>query len=204
MGGCLNIEIHQKLSSNEQFISSLIDILKPGLEKEDLIKFVSSVKLAYEENYSWYEYEKVKAKYGPKESVEHLEWDVYLYCNQNEYKYVLELSILETEIQVHDEEWPCFDTEKIKQVLNLMRRFHRLNEDALILFTDEASQGKFVENLEVAKVDINYLFDLAILPKSLRWSPSNGKYEKIETIRQSEIWKNHSRYMSKFENGNLS
>jgi hypothetical protein len=63
MGGCLNIEIHQNLNSNDQFISSLKNILKPALNQEQLMKFINSVKLHNEEDHYWYEYEKIKVKF---------------------------------------------------------------------------------------------------------------------------------------------
>lgn len=204
MGGCLNIEIHQKLNSNDQFTSSLKGILKSALNQEQLKRFVNSIKLHNEENNSWYEYEKVKVKFHPKVTYDQLEWDIYLYCNQSEYKYVLELSILETEIQIYEDDWPYFAIDKTKQILNLMKQIHKLNEQALILFTDEASHGKLVDNLRVPTVDINFLFDLAILPTGLKWSQSNGEYEIIEKIGQSEIWKSKSKYMRKFENDKLN
>ena len=203
MGACLNIEIHQNLDSNDQFISSLKDILSSALNQKQLMKFVNSVKLHNEENYSWFEYEKVKVKFHPNENIEQLEWEIYLYCNQNEYKYVLEFSISAAEIQVYDDDWPFFSVDKTKQILYLMKQVHRFNERALILFTDEASQGILVENLSVEKVDINFLFDLAILPSGLKWSQTNGEYEIIEKVGQSEIWKSKSKYMRKFENNKL-
>ena len=204
MGGFLNIEIHQKLNSNDEFTSSLKDILKSALNQEQLMRFLNSVKLYNEENNSWFEYEKAKVKFHSKENNDQLDWDIYLYCNQNEYKYVLELSTLESEIQVHDEGWPYFDANKTDQILNLMKQIHRINEQALILFTDEASQGKFVEYLDTSVSDINYLFDLAILPKGLNWKMVPGKYEKIEEINSGQILKSKSRYMRNFENNRIT
>jgi hypothetical protein len=203
MGGCLNIEIHQNLNSNDQFISSLKNILKPALNQEQLMKFINSVKLHNEEDHYWYEYEKIKVKFHQNGIDDQFEWDIYLAYNERKYNYVLEFFILETEIQIYEEDWPYFAVDKTNQILYLMKQFHGFHEEAIILFTDEASQGILVENLSEEKVEINFLFDLAILPTGLQWNQSNGKYETIEKLGQSEVWKSNSRYMRKFKNNTL-
>jgi len=199
MGGCLNIEVHQSLKSNDHFTSSLKNILKTVLDQEQLIKFINSVKLQSEKKHSWFEYENIKVKFRLNKNVGQLEWDIFLDYNRNEYKYVLELNILETEIQIYEDGKPYFEVEKTNQILNLMKQIHKSNEKAIILFTDEASQGKLVENLNVNNVDINYLFDLAILPTGLNWQNDISKYDKIEKIGGSEVWKSKSGYMRKFK-----
>ncbi|MCB0692336.1 MAG: hypothetical protein KDC16_11880, partial [Saprospiraceae bacterium] len=197
MGGCLNIEIHQSLNSHGQFISSLKDILNLGLNQRQLAQFVSSVKLHNDGKHCWCEYEKVKVKFQPKQNVDQLEWDIFLYCNQDEYNYVIEFRIQETKIQIYEEDWPYFEIDKTNQILSLMKQIHELNKKALILFIDEASQGILVENLNKEMVDINFLFDLAILPFGLNWSQTNGEYEIIKKVGQNEIWKSKSKYMRK-------
>jgi len=199
MGGCLNIEVHQSLKSNDHFTSSLKNILKTVLDQEQLIKFINSVKLQSEKKHSWFEYENIKVKFRLNKNVGQLEWGIFLDYNQNEYKYVLELNILETEIQIYEDGKPYFEVEKTNQILSLMKQIHKSNEKAIILFTDEASQGKLVENLNVNNVDINYLFDLAILPMGLNWQNDISKYDKIEKIGGSEVWKSKSSYMRKFK-----
>lgn len=198
MGGCLNIEIHQNLKSSGQFITELNEILKIGLVQEQLNEFIDSIKLCSEKNNSWYEYKKAKFKLNANENNEHLEWDIYLYYNHHNYKHVLELSISETEIQIYEDDCPYFNVNKTKEILHLMSQMHRLKKEAIILFTNEASQGVFVQELNEAKSDINYLFDLAILPINLNWEKSSDNYEKIEKLEKGEIWKSKSRYMRKF------
>ena len=198
MGGFLNIEIYQKLESNNQFIASLKELLKNNVYQNDNKEFINSIKLNKEENSFWYEYKKIKFKHQ-QNKYENIEWDIFVYFNIHDYNYVLELSVLENEIQIYNNEWPYFDTSKIEQILSLMKQISLSCKQAIVIFTDEASQGKFVENLRESKNNINYLFELAILPTNLKWKYSTEKYEKLESASESEIWKSKSRYMRKYK-----
>ena len=79
-----------------------------------------------------------------------------------------------------------------------MTQFHRLKEEAIVLFTDEANQGIFVEELNKSKSDFKYLFDLAILPSNLNWQKTCDDYELLKRSEKFAIWKRKSKYMRKF------
>lgn len=199
MGGCLNIEIHLRLNSNAEFISELYRMLEIGMDENQLTKFLRSIKLHDEGEHKWYDYLRTQFKFNQDQNIKSMNWDIYLYNLNDKYKYVLELSLPESDVQIYDDDWPYFDNEKTNEIIKIMNHIHKLNNEAVILFTDEASQGVFMKNLNKANNDINYLFDLALLTPNLKWDNSKDKYEKLKILTNGELWKSRSKYMRKFK-----
>ena len=50
----------------------------------------------------------------------------------------------------------------------------------ILVFTDEASELNFINELEGKLNFVNFLFDLAILPSKMKWKLNEDNYELIE------------------------
>lgn len=199
MGAYNQIEIYPNsdVSNEVEFLQRIEKLLELStITKSDKKQLIESIKLITDENDKYYEYKRTKIIFD----LEHqnaIEWhiDIFNWSNQN-LNYEIRLAV-DSESLLHGE-YPNIHYKRdiITEIEYIMLQINHQKENELILFTDEASEGEFATELEGKVSEINFLFDMAIIPINMKWNMNQDKYHLIEKINEQGKYRSKHIYMN--------
>lgn len=198
MGAFNQIEIYPNLEANNVvgFVNRVEELLNLTTNtSEEKIEFINSIKLISQENENYFQYNQTKLIFElPYEN--QFEWNIDLFNWRNQ-KQTFEIRLGVSSESLLFGKYPniYYREDLIEQIEFLMLRINSQKENEILLFTDEASEGKFINELEGKLSSVNYLFDMAIIPAEIKWNMNETKYELLEKINEQIKYRSKHNYM---------
>ena len=202
MGALNQIEIYFKQSNPEKFVGEIEEILKfSNISEHNAQDFIKTIVLNKDSSEYYFEYKTIKLSFPIKEYSEELIWDLDIFNWSNEtYTYEIRLGIAsETLVEMKEGQPIHYNTKMISQIERLMEEINKIVESQIILFTDEVSEGQFVNELKGKDSDLSFLFDIALISRKINWDYNQTKYDLIEIEDQNRKYISRHAYMTKRE-----
>ena len=198
MGAYNQIEIYpNSLVKNKiEFLHRIETLLElTTINEIDKIEFLNSIELISEENNNYFQYKPTTLIFDlPYENL--IEWriDLFNWSNQK-LTYEIRLGVSSESLLYGKYPKINYKEDLINQIDHLMMSINSQKENEILLFTDEASEGNFIAELEGHLSSVNYLFDLAIIPSKIQWIMNNDKYEMVEEIKEQKKYRRKHNYL---------
>ena len=198
MGAYNQIEIYPKLEANNivGFVNRVKELLYLTTNtSEERIEFVESIKFVSQENEYYCQYKQTKLIFvSPYEN--QLEWNIDLFNWSNqEQAFEIRLGVSSESLLYGEYPNICYSEDLIEQIEFLMLQINGQKENEILLFTDEASEGNFITELEGKLSSVNYLFDIAIIPAEIKWNMNENKYEILDKFSEQIKYRSKDNYM---------
>jgi hypothetical protein len=198
LGAYNQIEIYPKLEANNivGFVNRVKELLYLTTNtSEERIEFVESIKFVSQENEYYCQYKQTKLIFvSPYEN--QLEWNIDLFNWSNqEQAFEIRLGVSSESLLYGEYPNICYSEDLIEQIEFLMLQINGQKENEILLFTDEASEGNFITELEGKLSSVNYLFDIAIIPAEIKWNMNENKYEILDKFSEQIKYRSKDNYM---------
>lgn len=180
MGAYNQLEIYPDVLEKSEFLLKIETLLEQTtVNDEDKNKFLNSIKILSEGNENYFQYNPMNLIFKlPNNS--QIEWtvDLFLWKNQK-LKYEIRIGVPSESLLCGEYPKMLYKEGTIIEIEQIMMQINNQKVGDIILFTDEASESNFINELEEKLSFVNFLFDLAILPSKLQWKINEDKYEMI-------------------------
>ena len=196
LGAYNQIEIYPYLVIETEFSQRVETLLELTTIKEvDRIEFIESIRLISEGNDKYYQYKQTKLIFDLPYNNQ-IEWsiDFFNWPNQK-LKHEIRLGVPSESLLYGKHPNIQYKEDLIKQIEYLMMKINSQKENEVLLFTDEASEGNFIAELEGKLNSVNYLFDIAIIPSKIQWNINVDKYEMVEDLKNQKKYRSKHNYM---------
>ena len=202
MGALNQIEIYFEQSNLEKFVGEIEEVLKlSNISEHDAQDFIKSILLNKGSSEYHFEYKTLKLSFPIREYSEELIWDLDIFNWSNDtYTYEIRLGIAsETLVEIKEGQPIHYNAKMISQIERIMEGINKIVESQIVLFTDEVSEGQFVNELEGKDSGLSFLFDIALISRKINWDYNQTNYNLIGIEDQNRKYRSRHAYMTKRE-----
>lgn len=196
MGAYNQIEIYPDVLEESEFLLKIETLLElTTVNEEDKNKFLNSIKILSEGNEKYFQYNPMNLIFKlPNNS--QIEWavDLFLWKNQMQ-KYEILLGVPSECLLCGEYPKMLYKEDSIYEIEQIMMQINIQKVGDILLFTDEANELNFINELEGKCSFVNFIFDLAILPSKLQWKINEDKYEMIEANEEFKRYRSKHCFM---------
>ena len=125
-----------------------------------------------------------------------IEWtvDLFLWKNQK-LKYEIRLGVPSESLLCGEYPKMLYKEDSINEIEQIMMQINIQKVGDILLFTDEASESNFINELEGKLSFVNFLFDLEIIPSKMQWKINEDSYEVIEVNEEFKRYRSKHCFM---------
>lgn len=196
MGAYNQIEIYPDVLEESEFLLKIVTLLElTTVNEEDKNKFLNSIKILSEGNENYFQYNPMNLIFKlPINS--QIEWtvDLFLWKNQK-LKYEIRLGVPSESLLCGEYPNMLYKEDSINEIEQIMMQINIQKVGDILLFTDEASESNFINELEGKLSFVNFLFDLAIIPSKMQWKINEDSYEVIEANEEFKRYRSKHCFM---------
>lgn len=196
MGAFNQIEIYPDVLEESEFLLKIQTLLElTTVDEEDKNKFLNSIKILSEGNENYFQYNPMNLIFKlPNNS--QIEWNVDLFLWKNQkLKYEIRLGVPSESLLCGEYPKMLYKEDSIKEIEQIMIQINIQKVGDILLFTDEASESNFINELEGKLSFANFLFDLAIIPSKMQWKINEDSYEVIEANEEFKRYRSKHCFM---------
>jgi len=196
LGAYNQIEIYPDVLEESEFLLKIVTLLElTTVNEEDKNKFLNSIKILSEGNENYFQYNPMNLIFKlPINS--QIEWtvDLFLWKNQK-LKYEIRLGVPSESLLCGEYPNMLYKEDSINEIEQIMMQINIQKVGDILLFTDEASESNFINELEGKLSFVNFLFDLAIIPSKMQWKINEDSYEVIEANEEFKRYRSKHCFM---------
>jgi hypothetical protein len=190
LGAYNQIEIYPDVLEESEFLLKIETLLElTTVNEKDKNKFLNSIKILSEGNEIYFQYNPMNLIFKlPINS--QIEWtvDLFLWKNQK-LKYEIRLGVPSESLLCGEYPKMLYKEDSINEIEQIMMQINIQKAGDILLFTDEASESNFINELEGKLSFVNFLFDLEIIPSKMQWKINEDSYEVIEVNEEFKRYK---------------
>lgn len=196
MGAYNQIEIYPDVLEESEFLLKIETLLElTTVNEKDKNKFLNSIKILSEGNEIYFQYNPMNLIFKlPINS--QIEWtvDLFLWKNQK-LKYEIRLGVPSESLLCGEYPKMLYKEDSINEIEQIMMQINIQKAGDILLFTDEASESNFINELEGKLSFVNFLFDLEIIPSKMQWKINEDSYEVIEVNEEFKRYRSKHCFM---------
>jgi len=196
LGAYNQIEIYPDVLEESEFLLKIETLLElTTVNEKDKNKFLNSIKILSEGNEIYFQYNPMNLIFKlPINS--QIEWtvDLFLWKNQK-LKYEIRLGVPSESLLCGEYPKMLYKEDSINEIEQIMMQINIQKAGDILLFTDEASESNFINELEGKLSFVNFLFDLEIIPSKMQWKINEDSYEVIEVNEEFKRYRSKHCFM---------
>lgn len=196
MGAYNQIEIYPNVLEESEFLLKIETLLElTTVNEEDKNEFLNSIKILSEGKEKYFRHNPMNLIFKlPNNS--QIEWavDLFLWKNQ-QLKYEIRLGVPSESLLCGEYPKMLYKEDSINEIEQIMMQINIQKVGDILLFTDEASELNFINELEGKLSFVNFLFDLAIIPSKMQWKINEDSYEVIEANEEFKRYRSKHCFM---------
>lgn len=196
LGSYNQLEIYPNVLEESKFLLKIETLLElTTVNEKDKNDFLNSIKILPEGNEKYFQHKPINLFFKMPNNSQ-IEWSVDLFLWKNrKLKYEIRLGVPSESLLCGEYPKMLYKEDTINEIEQIMMQINDQKVGDILLFTDEASESNFINELEGKLSLVNFLFDLAILPSKMQWKINEDSYEMIEVNEEFKRYRSKHSFM---------